>query len=179
MEEFQFQTGSIKSKALNPIDSQPYSFNSKLVRLKVLGRFLFQSFIPEFQFQTGSIKRQLRIRNDMYKKCFNSKLVRLKVWEQMRAVDSVLDRFNSKLVRLKAANRLQVERYRFASFNSKLVRLKEILLEYPVSAKQRFNSKLVRLKGFRPAALPLRFRKFQFQTGSIKSENNLLVLEVN
>ena len=53
---FQFQTGSIKSHALQVHRAQQVgSFNSKLVRLKVC-RKCDMGLLKAFQFQTGSIK---------------------------------------------------------------------------------------------------------------------------
>ena len=54
---FQFQTGSIKSGDVFVLLQVDRGFNSKLVRLKVLLRWLSKSSNDRFQFQTGSIKR--------------------------------------------------------------------------------------------------------------------------
>ena len=99
---FQFQTGAIKSPQMKH-KLEKYSFNSKLVRLKV-------EYLKEMQ---GDKRAS-----------FNSKLVRLKVLS-VAASHIVLVCFNSKLVRLKGMNRDKPVARLKHGFNSKLVRLKE------------------------------------------------------
>ena len=55
------------------------SFDSKLVRLKVLGRLFGRVEGLTFRFQTGAIKRSDIIHNVKNETGFDSKLVRLKV----------------------------------------------------------------------------------------------------
>ena len=54
--KFQFQTGAIKSEAVDSLTVIEQHFNSKLVRLKVKNENVkeFAEFL--FQFQTGAIK---------------------------------------------------------------------------------------------------------------------------
>ena len=119
-------------------------FNSKLVRLKV------------------SALKSIKIHQNP---CFNSKLVRLKAVRRTRTGASDIC-FNSKLVRLKVRAR-SVQFPRPVCFNSKLVRLK-VLRSLLALAGGRFNSKLVRLKVQNKRRQSTE-RKFQFQTGAIKS----------
>ena len=76
--------------------------------------------------------------------------------------------FNSKLVRLKACS-IGPGYTLETGFNSKLVRLKAGYLQRAINRLLCFNSKLVRLKGVNPRTIGANNRKFQFQTGSIKS----------
>ena len=59
-------------------------------------------------------------------------------------------------------------------FNSKLVRLK-VYARWTFNSNFCFNSKLVRLK-VQYSQSPISFRKFQFQTGSIKRSQYPLVV---
>ena len=65
--EFQFQTGSIKSSSFGkPKRVEKRSFNSKLVRLKAnAGQRNDKVLKFKFQFQTGSIKRDKALQRPM------------------------------------------------------------------------------------------------------------------
>ena len=102
--EFQFQTGAIKRNADvdNPVKIA--RFNSKLVRLKVLGALSLRA-CALFQFQTGAIKSDAPLpASNPRKASFNSKLVRLKAGRGVALDVHSNTGFNSKLVRLKAGN---------------------------------------------------------------------------
>ena len=120
---FQFQTGAIKSTIRKNWSAIRFSFNSKLVRLKVedvppsfptkrfnsklvrlkdSGVFVAACAADKFQFQTGAIKSVVRRkRRDTKLFGFNSKLVRLKGQRRRITAPAKERRFNSKLVRLK------------------------------------------------------------------------------
>ena len=165
-----------------------YSFNSKLVRLKVstiwfylcCARFQFQTgsiksayLMPlhevdlEFQFQTGSIKSDRKNKQTEINASFNSKLVRLKAHNR-RWLTGSCHRFNSKLVRLKDSGHPSTWIIK-NGFNSKLVRLKARKRNrWGCGLIASFNSKLVRLKVRNELFGNEQNAMFQFQTGSIK-----------
>ena len=55
-----------------------FSFDSKLVRLKVVAVRTDFPALPEFRFQIGAIKSLKNLHFDRLQRCFDSKLVRLK-----------------------------------------------------------------------------------------------------
>ena len=58
---------------------QPASFNSKVVRLKVLRKALLVNRLEKFQFQSGAVKSGKKRKEERLQRSFNSKVVRLKV----------------------------------------------------------------------------------------------------
>ena len=98
---FQFQTGAIKrNNLLRGLQPRIFSFNSKLVRLKVLIYLTGQSQCRQFQFQTGAIKSiifRLPLRG---KKWFQFQTGAIKS-ECGGIIGGKVVGFNSKLVRLK------------------------------------------------------------------------------
>ena len=144
------------------------SFNSTMVRLKVLrsradapSADLFQfhngsikSFnltphpitIDEFQFHNGSIKsldRHIPFRS-ANATCFNSTMVRLKVPALITHTDASIS-FNSTMDRLKGDPSL-IKEDDSMGFNSTMVRLKDELDISEMDLHARFNSTMVRLK---------------------------------
>ena len=77
------------------------SFNSKVVRLKAKSLYLSSLLKCPFQFQSGAVKRFDIEKAAKPKFSFNSKVVRLKVPQNFENPRTLL-RFNSKVVRLKA-----------------------------------------------------------------------------
>ena len=145
-------------------------FNSKLVRLKGDKAFFHFDCRCQFQFQTGSIKRPptSRLRDTAKVLRFNSKLVRLKAMEKIREQNEK-ECFNSKLVRLKEITQPAWASQNCPSFNSKLVRLKvqAHIIRY---AKKRFQFQTGSIKSATHHLFPVREKAFQFQTGSIKRQ---------
>ena len=76
---FQFQYGTIKS--VKPLHSMKYrsTFNSSMVRLKVVSGNYSPGITPNFQFQYGTIKSIFSVNLIFIKASFNSSMVRLKV----------------------------------------------------------------------------------------------------
>ena len=98
------------------------SFNSMIVRLKVVSlRFIFFQRM-KFQFYDSPIKSIWRTRNGMNGSSFNSMIVRLKACLSFRS-NARIACFNSMIVRLKAAA-FFASSSDAASFNSMIVRLK-------------------------------------------------------
>ena len=76
---FRFQIGAIKRQfkyELRPLTAE--SFDSKLVRLKVLFRNAHRRRQSKFRFQIGAIKRAGTEHDEVASSGFDSKLVRLK-----------------------------------------------------------------------------------------------------
>ena len=74
---FQFQNGTIKSKAIAPAHHVFVRFNSKMVQLKVVSCY-HREPVPVFQFQNGTIKRDHQSQRLCQFFRFNSKMVQLK-----------------------------------------------------------------------------------------------------
>ena len=101
---------------------------------------------------------------------FNSKLVRLKAVPHRVDVASP-DKFQFHTGSIKSAIGRMLPSPVKGGFNSILVRLKDQEVLRLHSAKQGFNSILVRLKAWLKSTDPIGAARFQFHTGSIKSEN--------
>ena len=103
---------------------------------------------------------------------FNSKLVRLKGIHSIQNILAFVTMFQFQTGSIKSLAPILHLYYSILSFNSKLVRLKARM---PTNTRKhyiRFNSKLVRLK-VKIALTIGACIMFQFQTGSIKSYQNL------
>ena len=123
-----------------------FSFNSKLVRLKVANSLTLIKAGRQFQFQTGAIKR-------------------------LTLTTLILRRaktFQFQTGAIKSCKNFQNRPHDLFGFNSKLVRLKVAPARLSAFSKFRFNSKLVRLKGARGGEGAGAASGFQFQTGAIK-----------
>ena len=123
-----------------------------------------------FQFHSGSIKRCAAIvREGIKQGCFNSIVVRLKGVESF-APKPFFHSFNSIVVRLKGKRQaLQIINHN--SFNSIVVRLKEIIFSGFNAGRESFNSIVVRLKDAYKGLVKPNNERFQFHSGSIKSES--------
>ena len=121
------------------------SFNSILVRLKVVVGTFKMLINKKFQFHFGAIKRQLATGCIIMSFWFQFHSGAIKRLVYCCRLTSSSSCFNSILVRLK------VYKYEFLSeehqrFNSILVRLKGCPLEITIKYSTSFNSILVRLK---------------------------------
>ena len=143
------------------------SFNSTMVRLKVLLPCLREPAICLFQFHNGSIKSARIIKDQVRRVSFNSTMVRLKAIYSGE-VKTYMEGFNSTMVRLKEFHLLKLIAY-YEGFNSTMVRLKVINVERVGKSIKGFNSTMVRLKVLLPCLREPAICLFQFHNGSIKS----------
>ena len=167
-------------------------FNSIVVRLKVVRQSRKWDGSVRFQFHSGSIKSIARVvyGDDGVVFQFHSGSIKSKEARVKRITGAS---FNSIVVRLKAdCHWPMLDRYpmfqfhsgsikrvsvAFSSwrwyrrFNSIVVRLKECLKGVASIYEQSFNSIVVRLKGESHQRHLARWLKFQFHSGSIKSDD--------
>ena len=97
---FQFQYGSIKRTAVVAIIAALYSFNSNMVRLKVLLIFRFVAPMGMFQFQYGSIKRGFLFFALPFNEVFQFQYGSIKS-SVIDIINTSMPSFNSNMVRLK------------------------------------------------------------------------------